>query len=102
MSIQRSLRNVDREARCWPNPLLKASLRDMTIKGYLHENLAHSGSRDVAAAAAGHLRYQDIGIQRFTGGALSFASHDKLRQYEDVVARGMEELGQLLSRHGII
>ena len=81
---------------------LKASLRDMTIKGYLHENLAHSGLRDVAAAAAAYLRYQDMGIQRFTGGTLSFASHDKRRQYEDVVARGMEELGQLLSSHGII
>jgi hypothetical protein len=81
---------------------LKANLRDMTVKGYLHENLAQSGSRDVAAVAAAYLRYHNMGIQRFTGGTFSFASHDKRRQYEDVVARGMEELGQLLSSHGVI
>lgn len=81
---------------------LKAKLRDTTTKGYLSENLAHAESRDVAAAAAAYLRYQDEGIRRFAGGALSFASHAERGRYEDVVARGMDELGQLLSSHGVI
>jgi len=81
---------------------LKAKLRDTTTKGYLRENLAHSESRDVAAAAAAFLRYQDEGIRRLAGGALSFASHAERGRYEDVVARGMDELGQLLSSHGVI
>lgn len=81
---------------------LKAKLRDSTTKGYLRENLAHAESRDVAAAANAFLRYQDEGIRRFAGGALSFASHAERGRYEDVVARGMDELGQLLSSHGVI
>lgn len=81
---------------------LKAKLRDTTTKGYLRENLAHAESRDVAAAATAFLRYQNEGIRRFAGGALSFASHAERGRYEDVVARGMDELGQLLSSHGVI
>lgn len=81
---------------------LQADLQDTTAKGYLHKNLAHSGSRDVAAAAAAYIRYQDMGIRRFAGAALSFASQDERKQYENVVARGMDELGQLLSKHGVI
>jgi hypothetical protein len=81
---------------------LQANLQDTTEKGYLHKNLARSGSRDVAAAAAACVRYQDMGIQRFAGATLSFASQDEGRHYEKVVARGMDELGQLLSKHGVI
>jgi hypothetical protein len=81
---------------------LKANLQDTTVKGYLCENLAHSESRDVAAVAAAYLRYQDIGIRRFTGGTLFLASQDDCRRYEDVVARGMDELGQLLSKQKVI
>ena len=81
---------------------LKANLSDDTNKGYICENLAHSKSRDVAAATAAYLRYKDQGIRRFTGGVLSFASYEERRRYEDVVARGMDELGQLLSSHSVI
>jgi len=81
---------------------LKAEMADTTEKGYLHDNLAHSDSKDVAAAAAAYLRYQEEGIRRFVGGSLSFAPHSKRKQYESVVARGMDELGELLSNHGVI
>lgn len=81
---------------------LRANLHDTTAKDYLCKQLVHSESSDVAAAAAACLRYQDKGIRRFVGGALSFASHDERGQYEDVVARGMDELGHLLSSHGVI
>jgi hypothetical protein len=81
---------------------LTAGLPDTTQKGYLCEHLAHSQSKDVAAAAAAYLRYQQNGIRRFVGGALSFASLDERPIYERVVARGMEELGQLLRSHGVV
>ncbi|MBI4534741.1 MAG: 7-cyano-7-deazaguanine synthase, partial [Ignavibacteriae bacterium] len=81
---------------------LEAKLRDTTAKGYLRDKLSYSKSKDVAAAAAAYLRYQDEGVRRFAGGALSFASHSERGQYESVVARGMDELGQLLAYHGVI
>ena len=81
---------------------LKAKLRDTTAKGYLRKKLSHSESRDVAAAAAAYIRYQDEGIRRFAGAALSFGSQADRERYADVVSRGMEELGQLLSSHGVI
>lgn len=81
---------------------LVAGLQDTTLKGYLCERLAQSQSRDVAAAAAAYLRYQQNGIRRFVGGSLSFASPDERLLYERVVARGMEELGQLLRSHGVL
>lgn len=81
---------------------LKAKMRDTTTKGYLRDKLAHSESKDVAAAAASYLRYRDEGIRRFAGGSLSFASHSDRGQYESVVADGMDELGELLSSHGVI
>lgn len=81
---------------------LAAGLPDTTVKGYLCEQLALSNSRDVAAAAAAYLRYQQQGLRRFVGGALSFASPDERALYEEVVARGMDELGQLLINHGVI
>ncbi len=81
---------------------LKAKMRDTTAKGYLRDKLAHSESKDVVAAAAAYLRYQDEGIRRFAGGSLSFASHSDHGKYEGVVARGMDELGKLLSGHGVI
>ena len=81
---------------------LKAGLNDTTVKGYWCERLAISESGDVAAAASAYLRYQDKGVRRFAGGALSFAPTDERAQYEDVVARGMDELGQLLRSHGVL
>ncbi|MFH1952387.1 MAG: Qat anti-phage system QueC-like protein QatC [Pseudomonadota bacterium] len=81
---------------------LKAGLTDTTAKGYCCERLAISESGDVAAAAAAYLRYQQKGMRRFAGGALSFAPPHERAQYEDVVARGMDELGQLLRSHGVI
>lgn len=81
---------------------LKAGLTDTTAKGYCCENLAFSESGDVAAAATAFLRYQDNGERRFVGGALSFAHPDERDLYADVVARGMDELGQLLRTHGVI
>lgn len=81
---------------------LEAKLHDTTVKGYLCDKLSHSESKDVAAVVTAYLRYKDEGIRRFAGGALNFASHSERGQYENVVARGLEELGKLLSSHGVI
>lgn len=81
---------------------LKANLQDATVKGYVYDSLAHSGSRDVAAAAAAYIRYKAMGIQRFTSATLSFSPYNKHKQYEDVVAKGMDELGLLLNKQGVI
>lgn len=81
---------------------LRAGLADTTAKGYCCQKLNISESGDVAAAAASYLRYQQKGIRRFTGEALSFAPSHERAQYEDVVARGMDELGQLLRSHNVI
>lgn len=81
---------------------LKAKLHDTTVKGYLRDKLSYSESKDVAAAAAAYLRYQDEGVRRFTGGALAFAPPAERAKYEGVVARGLDELGQLLTLHGVI
>jgi len=80
----------------------ETKLRDTTVKGYLCNDLSHSESKDVAAAAAACLRFQDEGVRRFAGGSLSFASHAERGRYESVVARGMDELGKLLRHHGVI
>lgn len=81
---------------------LKAGLTDTTAKGYCCQRLANSASGDVAAAAAAYLRYQQKDMRRFVGGTLSFAPPHERAQYEDVVAHGMDELGQLLKSHGVI
>lgn len=81
---------------------LKADLIDTTVKGYCCEQLAHSESSDVAAVATAYLRYKAKAIRRFVGGTLAFAHTNERPGYEDVVARGMDELGQLLSSHGVI
>ena len=81
---------------------IKAGLHDTTAGGYRCNNLKYSDSKDVAAAANAYIRYKDDGIRRFTGGALSFASHADRQQYEGVVSRGIEELGLLLFSHGVL
>lgn len=81
---------------------LGAGLTDITVKGYCYEQLSHSNSRDVSAAASTYLQYRERGIQSLTRGNLLFASTNDRAQYESVLARGLNELGQLLSSQGII
>lgn len=81
---------------------LKAGLTDTTKNNYWFKYLAATQSGDVAATAAAYLRYRDKGVRRFIGGALFFASPDEREHYEGVVARGMDELGLLLTSHGVI
>lgn len=84
---------------------LKAGIQDSTPHYYFHDlstSGRESGSNDIGAAATAYLRYQADGVRRFAGGALAFAPPTLRSQYEGVVERGMEELGQLLSAQGVI
>ena len=81
---------------------LVAGIVDTTEKGYVCGQLAHSGSRDVVAVAATYLRYKQKGLRRFIGGSLSFALPEERVLYESVIARGMDELGELLRSHNVI
>ena len=81
---------------------LEARLPDTTAGGYHCDKLAHSESKDVVAAAAAYLRYQDEGIRRYVGSSVLFAPHSERERYEGVVARGMDELGKLLASQGVI
>ena len=56
----------------------------------------------MAAVANAFLHCKAKGIRRFVSGALSFAHAHEHPEYEDLVARGMNELGNLLSSHGVI
>ena len=85
---------------------LKAGISDSTVKGYVFDNLANSGhekgANDIKAVAAAYLQCQTQGVRRFVGGALAFATADQRSQYEGVVERGLNELGQLLTHYGVI
>lgn len=86
---------------------LKAQQND-TTSAYIFDQLGKSGSarengaNDINAVASAFLRMKDNGVQRFIGGALSFADSGDRPSYEDVVARGLEELGVLLHQHGVV
>lgn len=91
---------------------LKSGLTDTTSistayqRQYVFMNLAtalsEKSSIDIRAAAGAYLRYKEQGINRFIGGSLSFAAPSERSKYEGVVARGLEEIGQLLIQHGVI
>lgn len=81
---------------------LAAGISDKTMKGYLCEDLKDSTSSDLLAVASALLRYKQKGLHRFIGGALAFAPNQDRVLYEGVVARGMDELRQLLKSHGVL
>ncbi|MFA5197752.1 MAG: Qat anti-phage system QueC-like protein QatC [Patescibacteria group bacterium] len=85
---------------------LKAQLTDTTVNNYHFQDLSKAGREfgpnDIGAVAMAYLNYKKYGIQRFAGGALSFASSTDRPQYEGVLSRGLDELGQLLIKHGVI
>lgn len=79
---------------------IKAGMDDNSRKGYVREHII--STPDVSAVATSYTKYKTHGIKILTGGHLSFASHDSRVEYENVIARGMDELGVLLERHNIL
>ncbi len=79
---------------------LKAGIPDNTTKGYKFDNLAIAGMtrgpNDVGAIANVCLRLNQFGIRHLISGSLSFADHQKRKDFEGVVSRGLEEVERLI------
>ncbi|MGO4813797.1 Qat anti-phage system QueC-like protein QatC [Cupriavidus sp. 2MCAB6] len=90
--------------RCVPclvrrSSFLRAGVEDPTERYHFPTlRLAgrENGANDIGAVAAAVLRYREHGVRRLTSGQLAFANSADRAEYEGVVARGIEELGQLL------
>jgi len=96
--------------RCVPclvrrSSFLSAGIPDSTARYHFPTlRLAgrRTGANDIGAVAGAVLRYQQHGIRRLTSGQLAFADAADRARYEGVVARGLNELGQLLEREEVI
>lgn len=86
-----------------PDPTVPSRV---TSKSYRFENLAAAmkdgSSSDVRSVATALIRMQNRGLESVIGGALAFADSDRRTRYRDVVGRGLEELGELLKKFGIV
>lgn len=84
---------------------LRAGIPD-TTPIYVFNNLAlqgrDTGANDIGALAAAYLRYRAIGSHKFSLGSLTFADSTTQPQYEAVVRRSMEELGNFLQASSVI
>ena len=82
------------------------ALSKNTQKKYIFEDLklltSDKSAIDLRAAATAYLRYKEKGIGQVVGGALSFSSPNERSKYEGVVARGLNEVGQLLIEYGVL
>jgi hypothetical protein len=81
---------------------LSAGIEDETEGGYICSNLSNATSSDVRAAAMACICFRNQGLRRFIGGALNFATPNQQGMYEGVISRGMEELENLLNKHGVL
>ena len=96
--------------RCVPclvrrSSFIRAGLTDSTSEYHfpsLRTAGRKTGANDIGAVAAAVLRHEAQGVRRLTGGQLTFAPPTARRAYEDVVARGLAELGTLLRREGVL
>lgn len=73
---------------------------------YVHNSLATSGKSsgpdDPMAAALAVLTVEQQGLDRFLGGTLAFASPAERLAYRQVLHAGIEELGVLLRKDGLL
>ena len=85
---------------------LKAGMEDSTV--YKYRDLSNNGfsktqgPNDVNAVAYAYVKYQNKGIERIIGGALSFSATNERNQYADIVERGLTELGALLQEQEVL
>lgn len=85
---------------------IKAGLEDSTT--YVHNDLSSSGAikssgaNDIGAVASAYVKYQNKGIERIIGGALSFSTTDDRKKYAGIVERGFKELGTLLEEQEVL
>lgn len=73
---------------------------------YVHESVADagksSGPDDPMAAALAVLTVEQQSLDRFLGASLAFAHPSERVQYRRVLGKGIEELGALLRRDGVL
>jgi hypothetical protein len=73
---------------------------------YVHPSLAQSnkssGPDDPMAAALAVATVEEKGLDRFLGATLAFSRRDERAAYRGVLAAGIQELGTLLRRDGIL
>lgn len=85
---------------------LKAGIPDCTQKGYKFDSLRFAGMdhgpNDVGAMANACLRVSQLGIQTLISGNLSFATHQRRKDFEGVFSRGLKEVELLLKKQGVI
>jgi len=81
---------------------LKAGLSDKTEKGYLHNSLKNTNSKDINAVAMAVKHIDLYGIDRFIKSELSFAKDEERNLLKGVVNRGINELRELLKAHGVL
>ncbi len=96
--------------RCVPCLVRRAAFQhwgevDETLGGYYSnqlERINHGNPDDVGAMANACLIVEQSGIQRLISGNLFFADHQKRKDFEGVVSRGLKEVEQLLQGQGVI
>lgn len=96
--------------RCVPCMIRKSAFLSwepaMDTTEYVHRSLADSGKAsgpdDPMAAALAVLTVEQQGLDRFLGGTLAFAPLSERAEYRRVLGRGIEELGALLRRDGVL
>ena len=81
---------------------LEAGLQDNTQKGYHHEDISKSNSKDVAAVALAVKQVEISGLNKFIKGNLSFAEPNDRNAYLGVVSRGINELEKLLKSYEVL
>lgn len=79
-----------------------AGLSDLTLNGYVHTEISNVDSRDISSIASTYLQYKNNGIKNLTAGHLLFVQGHKRIQFEEVISRGLDELGEYLKQHGVI
>ena len=83
---------------------LAASIDDATSYVYLdlgRDDEGYAGFDDVRSIAMALAEVKDIGLENWVGTALSTALLGNVASLQDTIARGLEELGVLLSAHGV-
>lgn len=96
--------------RCVPCMIRKGAFLawdpQMDTTKYVHDSLKGSGKAsgpdDAMAAALAVVAVQSNGLDRFLGATLAFARHEDRQAYRRVLSAGVEELGVLLRKDGVL
>lgn len=96
--------------RCIPCLVRRAAFKkwqesDNTVGGYYSsqlERINYGNPDDVGAIANACLRVREFGLQQLVSGNLSFVEPKKRNDFENLIARGLEEVEQFLREKAVI